>query len=402
MKQEDLIWLCNAIGNLAGIPIRLYQAGKLVHYHAMVDLPRDPLCLCEEAVFAIREHVGYYVTPQFLYYGVVNAGENRIVLGPSRQIDLQEQQLREIAFLADVDSDDVPAFITGMKQIVHLPLESVIQMLCTVNFVLNSERLSLSDVTLRMHDHDTFLRRMAVQQLERDLAEENVDVHNTLAVEQTIMNIIRKGDVAALEQFATNAPAVRPGVMAADQLRQARNAFIVTVSLASRSAIRGGMDVEEALTTSDQYIQQCELLNDLAQISTLTYSMVLHYTGQVARIRLSGMTGTGQPPSVLITDVSGYIHRHLSNPITTEEIARHLYMSRQHLSRQFHRDAGMTLSAFIAKEKTEEAKRLLRYTDKSIAAIAAYLGYSSQGHFTRVFHRGTGITPGEYRQRHSK
>lgn len=62
MKQEDLIWLCNAIGNLAGIPIRLYQAGKLVHYHAMVDLPRDPLCLCEEAVFTIRDHVGYYVT----------------------------------------------------------------------------------------------------------------------------------------------------------------------------------------------------------------------------------------------------------------------------------------------------------------------------------------------------
>lgn len=401
MKQEDLVWLCDAIGNLAGIPIRLYQADKLVHEHAMVDLPKDPLCLCEEAVFAIREHVGYYVTPQFLYYGVVNAGETRIILGPSRQIDLQEQQLREIAFLADVDSDDVPAFITGLKQIVHMPLESIIQMLCTVNFVLNGEKLSLSDVTLRMHDHDAFLRRMAAQQLERDPVDDNGDIHNTLAVEQTIMNIIRKGDVAALEQFAANAPAVRPGVMAADQLRQARNAFIVTTALASRSAIRGGMDVEEALTTSDQYIQQCELLNDLAQISTLTYSMVLHYTGQVARIRLSGMTGTGQPPSSLITDVSGYIHHHLSDPITTEEIAKHLYMSRQHLSRRFHEEAGMTLSAFIAKEKTEEAKRLLRYTDKSIAAISAYLGYSSQGHFTRVFRQRTGDTPGEYRQRHS-
>ena len=52
------------------------------------------------------------------------------------------------------------------------------------------------------------------------------------------------------------------------------------------------------------------------------------------------------------------------------------------------------------QEKTEEAKRLLRYTDRSAAAISEYLAFSSPAHFTRVFKKYTGLTPGEYRDRH--
>ena len=37
-------------------------------------------------------------------------------------------------------------------------------------------------------------------------------------------------------------------------------------------------------------------------------------------------------------------------------------------------DASSYVSAKQRVEKTEEAKRLLRYTDKSLAAISAYLG----------------------------
>ena len=38
---------------------------------------------------------------------------------------------------------------------------------------------------------------------------------------------------------------------------------------------------------------------------------------------------------------------------------------------------GESLTDFILKEKTEEAKRLLRYSDKSLTAIGSYLGFSS-------------------------
>ena len=52
----------------------------------------------------------------------------------------------------------------------------------------------------------------------------------------------------------------------------------------------------------------------------------------------------------------------------------------------------------ILKEKTEEAKRLLRYSDKPVTAIGSYLGFSSPSHFSRVFRSYVRITPSEYRQ----
>ena len=54
----------------------------------------------------------------------------------------------------------------------------------------------------------------------------------------------------------------------------------------------------------------------------------------------------------------------------------------------------------ILYEKTEEAKRLLRYSDKPITAISSYLGFSSPSHFSRVFKARVCITPGEYREKH--
>ena len=64
-----------------------------------------------------------------------------------------------------------------------------------------------------------------------------------------------------------------------------------------------------------------------------------------------------------------------------------------------HSTANIRIS-FILKEKTEEAKRLLRYSEKSLSAISAYLGFSSHGHFARVFKKYAGMTPGEYREKH--
>lgn len=62
-----------------------------------------------------------------------------------------------------------------------------------------------------------------------------------------------------------------------------------------------------------------------------------------------------------------------------------MYFNRSYLSTKFKKETGMIISDYIMKEKIEEAKRLLRYTDKSATAIAAYLGFSSQSHFLTRF-----------------
>jgi YSIRK-targeted surface antigen transcriptional regulator len=354
--------------------------------------------LYHEDIWNIRESVGYFVTKIFNYYGIINHGSYKIIIGPTRQTGNTDQELRELAFQLDIPPTDTDEFVIGMKSIIRMPLESIMQILCTMNYVLNGEKLSLQDIAVFDDQQDDLSKDAIAKQDVQQYSEESVplqDVHNTFELEQTVMTMVRKGDTTALREWIKNAPAVRGGLIAAEQLRQMRNTFIVSVTLASRAAIRGGMGVEDAFGLSDAYIQKCELLNHPDQIMNLQYHMILEYAQKVERIRL------GKRPGKLAVDVANYIQHHLSEPITAEDIAKDLYLSRPYLSRKFIQETGESLSDFILKEKTEEAKRLLRYSDKSLTAISNYLGFSSQSHFSRVFKKYASCTPGEYREKYT-
>ena len=80
MKTEDLIYLCTTIGNLSGIPVRLYHQDRLEYYHSLAALPVDPIGPDLEAVMAIGTSVGYHINSRFFYYGVVVSGARRIVI----------------------------------------------------------------------------------------------------------------------------------------------------------------------------------------------------------------------------------------------------------------------------------------------------------------------------------
>lgn len=401
MEHLDLPYLCTVIGNLSGIPVRLFQGDEQVFYHSVVKLSRDPMLAYREDIWHIREHMGYFTTQHFYYYGVVNSGDWKIVLGPTRQTGGPDQELRELAFRADVPPEDVEDFVRGMNSLVRLPLNSVMQILCTINHVLNGERLGLEDIAIYEEEQaglkGTLEQQRANRAFERPSSNPTVyqNAYGTLALEQTLTDMVRRGDSAALKHWIATAPAVRGGVLAADQLRQMKNTFIVSVTVITRAAIQGGLDAEEAFALSDGFIQKCELLTAPDRVINLQYRMVLEFTERVKQIQLGGQL------SKLTFQVANYVRRHLSESISVEEMAKELYISRPYLSLKFKQETGGTLTDFILKEKTEEAKRLLHYTDKTSAAIGAYLAFSSQGYFTRVFKKYVGCTPGEWRNKPS-
>ena len=79
-------------------------------------------------------------------------------------------------------------------------------------------------------------------------------------------------------------------------------------------------------------------------------------------------------------------------------IANAIYMSRSHLSTLFKKMYHKNLIDYIHEVKIGKAKELLKDRTKSITQIAAYLGYSSSSHFSRVFKKIQRMTPLEYRE----
>lgn len=151
------------------------------------------------------------------------------------------------------------------------------------------------------------------------------------------------------------------------------------------------MEPSDAIKMANAYIYNMELLNSPEEIVNLQYHVLTSFTEQVNMLKF------GDVKSKLIIDVANYIQHNLSLPIGVQDIANALYMSRPYLSKKFKEESGISVSDFIHKQKIDEAKRLLKYTDKSLLAISVYLGFSSQSHFTRMFKKMTGKLPKEYR-----
>ncbi|MCR4905385.1 MAG: AraC family transcriptional regulator [Clostridiales bacterium] len=394
MRPVDYPYLTSSVARLSGIPVRAYRDGNELCRCFPADLPRDPMEICREEIFAIGEHVGTYVTPWFHYYGILNAGNVRFVLGPTAQIMADEQKLREIAFRADVPPEEIPAFLEGIHAIRRVPVETLITILCLLNHLLNGgETLELSDLSIRGAEEAPFPLddRRTSHSLGAD--EPIRETHNTLAAEEALMEIVSRGDSETLRNWLASAPPIRSGTIAVDQLRQMRNLFIVTATLTSRAAIRGGMREDDAFTLSDAYIQRAELLSSHESILNLQINMLLEFTEQVEALRRS------RHVTRLSLDAANYVRHHLSEPVSVAKMADAFFLSRPYLSAKFRQETGQTLTDFILSEKTEEAKRLLRYSDKPQAAIASFLGFSSQGHFARVFKKYAGMPPGEYREK---
>ena len=389
----DFDYLCRITAHLSGIPVRVYEGDNLVSFHSPVALPRDPMVLYREPIWRITDHVGYYLTEDFFCYGVVTSGEIRFIVGPTRQLPASDQTLRELAFRMGLGKEEAEECRRSMKAIVPMPVESLLQMLCAINYMVNGEKRELRELTIATGQQADLDSLRAAQVIAPD-NQPPAPLHNSYSQEQAILRIVRKGDTAALHTWLGSAPAVRGGILAPEHLRQRKNLFIVTATLCSRAAIRGGLDVDDAFSLSDAYIQSCERLDTAEKITNLQYHMVLEFTRRVERLHLR------EHPGRLAQAVANYVQHHLSETISTEKLSRALYMGRSHLSTRFHAETGVKLNAFILRQKTEEAKRLLRYTDRTAAAIGEYLAFSSPAHFTRVFKKYAGVTPNEYREKH--
>lgn len=395
MKENlDLQYLCTVIGNMAGVPIRIYDNAQQVFYHSLVYLPKDPAILWEEQLLSITEPVGYFITPDFDYYGISHHKEQTIIIGPARQSAPDEQYLRRLAFELSVEPDAMQDFLSSMKVIVHMPLESILQILCTIHYVISGEKIGLNELAIIDSAQEELSKEIISTQTETRMDGELVleeDIHNTYQIEQQLLDMVRRGDMVRLKEWVANAPAVRPGKVAADMLRQLKNTFIISTTLVSRAAIRGGMDLDDALKLSDSYIQKCERLNSFEQITNLQYHMVTQYTQAVEELRYN------RNQSELVKSVASYVRHHFSEAIKTEDIASSLFISRSHLSTRFKNETRMNLTEYIHYIKISEAKHLLAHTDKSLLIISNYLGYSSQSHFSRMFKKLVGMSPVEYR-----
>jgi AraC-like DNA-binding protein len=92
-----------------------------------------------------------------------------------------------------------------------------------------------------------------------------------------------------------------------------------------------------------------------------------------------------------------YIDTQLSNKIRLVDLAAVAGLSRMHFASQFRTATGLRPHEFLLRRRILRAEELLRNSPMAIVEIALTVGFQTQAHFTTVFKRFVGCTPGQWR-----
>jgi transcriptional regulator GlxA family with amidase domain len=113
------------------------------------------------------------------------------------------------------------------------------------------------------------------------------------------------------------------------------------------------------------------------------------------RIPFITAAGEGHPR---LTDVLLLMEENIEDPLTTDEIAERVGISRRQLERMFRKHLDSMPSKYYMTLRLERARGQLQRTSKSVMQIGLSCGFSSAAHFSNVYRERFARTPREERR----
>jgi AraC family transcriptional regulator len=159
----------------------------------------------------------------------------------------------------------------------------------------------------------------------------------------------------------------------------------------------------------DEVINQAGL-SILAEMTneSATGRMYVETTALMLAARLVNRYSDGEPGNPItpterhrdharMRRVLDYIHLHIADEITLDQLAGIAGLSVFHFARTFASAIGISPHRYISRLRLENAMAEIAAGKLPLSQIALDARFSSQASFTRAFRRATGMTPGEYR-----
>jgi AraC-like DNA-binding protein len=218
--------------------------------------------------------------------------------------------------------------------------------------------------------------------------------HTSYQTEVMIYSCIQAGDTerlkAMVEQYLSDGLII--GRLSNNDLRQAQYMAVCCITLATRYAIQGGLDEFTVFNLSDIYIQHIDRMTSPRTIAEYLTEKLYELTREVART--AERAAYPAPVRKCLT----YISKNLHTRITVANLAAESGLSADYLSVLFKKKLGLTISAYITRQKLASAKVLLR-EGYGPGRVSLLLAFCSESYFIRCFKGEFGLTPRQYADR---
>lgn len=113
------------------------------------------------------------------------------------------------------------------------------------------------------------------------------------------------------------------------------------------------------------------------------------------RVPLRHTLGTGQPK---LSEAVALMESNLEEPISLDELAHHVGISRRQLERLFQKHLNCVPTRYYLELRLRRARQLLLNSDRSIVDIALACGFVSAPHFSKCYRDFFGVPPREDRR----
>lgn len=393
MNKEALDFWCQSIVDLTNIPMRLYDDKVLVKSYNSVGndfgtfILNDDELLHSKTEYTVQFHIDKY---SFMFGEIIDKYSLlRLIIGPISAIIPTQEVIKDLILSNDLSLDVADKLKATYLDLPIYDAMTFIKFLTFANTSINHTAISPELFATDESYSSSITSTMIDSMIKPSKASEK---HISYDYEQRFLFCIRNGLIDEIDHAFSAKYNGRPGKLSMDPKRQVKSLILSMNTLCIRAAIEGGLDPETAYTIGELYAQKIDLCNDSFQLNNISKQIRYDYCKRVHDLKYP------QTSDLTIQKALKYISAHVTEKISTTEIAENLGISRGYLSTRFKDVIGVSVTDYINAQKIREAKQLLKFSDKSLVAISNYLSFSSQSYFQNVFKSFTGKTPTEFRK----
>lgn len=102
--------------------------------------------------------------------------------------------------------------------------------------------------------------------------------------------------------------------------------------------------------------------------------------------------------SSLVRQAVRFIQIHFREPITLQDVSRHVGLSPNYFSTLFHQTMEMNFKTYLTHLRLNYAAKALVLTDSSISDICFISGFNDFANFSRAFKKQYALSPSQYKQ----
>lgn len=142
-----------------------------------------------------------------------------------------------------------------------------------------------------------------------------------------------------------------------------------------------------SLASSSDYIRDMRINEKLNDLLTLLMESSWHRGNS-----------SNAPKKMEVSSVKSFLDEHYKEKLSLESVASHFFIDKHYRARLFKEQYGVTLVTYLQQVRITHAKRMMRFTDKSIEEIGLECGIGELNYFSRVFKKLEGVSPSEFRK----